>query len=445
MSSTKYSLECRSCNHVIGDMGAWFNNSQECPNCGNKWVDVKYSADMSGVKQLIEIEDHEAKSVFNYFDFLPIDNKENIVTNGEGVIPVERWSFLEDFAKKYYNLDLKVNVYRNDLNPGTGTFKDVAASVAASGLKEHGIKQYCVASTGNIASAFSHYLAEAGINLAVFVPENALKANVAEVSAHGQKIFRVKGDYAMAKKVAAEYAKKNGILMSGGNTDPMRVEAKKTMVFEWLRQCGELPDVYIQALSGGTGPIAIDKAVKDLEGIYDVKNPRFIMIQPSGCDPMTQGWEKSKANNFPEGWLHDYPILDNPYTEVPTLATGNPATYPIIANLVKESDGEIITFNESLVSDIARIVGFEKGVKMGPASATALGGFFVALENNILKDGESVLINTGEGMNRAPDLVEKMEYTSQLVSSVDECEVPNREDYREVVWKKIISEVTVNA
>jgi len=445
MSSTKYHLECKSCGHKIGDMSDWFKNFQECPECGGKWADVHYTADMSGVKKLIEIEDHEAKSVFNYFDFLPIDNKENIVTNGEGVIPVERWNFLEDFAKKYYNLDLKVNVYRNDLNPGTGTFKDVAASVAASGLKEHGVKQYVVASTGNIASAFSHYLAEAGINLAVFVPENALKANVAEVSAHGQKIFRVKGDYAMAKKVAADYAKNNGILMSGGNTDPLRVEAKKTMVFEWLRQCGKLPDVYIQALSGGTGPIAIDKAVRDLEGIYDLKNPRYIMVQPSGCDPMTQGWKTAKANNFPEGWLHDYPIIENPETEVPTLATGNPATYPIIAKIVKDSDGEIITFNEDLMKDMARIVAFEKGIKVGPASTTAIGGFFRALEEGALRNGESVLINVGEGMNRAPKLVEDMIYTSELVSSADECKVPNREDYREQLWERVISDVTVKA
>ncbi|MEN8137964.1 MAG: pyridoxal-phosphate dependent enzyme [Bacteroidota bacterium] len=441
MSSNKFHLECRSCNHIIDDLGIWFKHFQECPSCGNKWVDVKYSRDISEVKKLIEVEDNDAKSLFNYFDFLPLNNKENIITDGEGVIPVERWSFLEEFAKKFYNKDLKVNVYRNDLNPGTGTFKDVAASVSASALKEHGIKQYVVASTGNIASAFSHYLAKAGINLAVFVPENALKANVAEVSAHGQKIFRVKGDYAMAKKVAADYAKKNGILMSGGNTDPLRVEAKKTMVFEWLRQCGELPDVYIQALSGGTGPIAIDKAVKDIKGIYNVKSPRYIMVQPSGCDPMTQGWEKAKSLNFPEGWLQDYPIFENPKTEIPTLATGNPATYPIIATLVKDSDGEIITFDESLMKDIARIAAFEMGIKIGPASTAALGGFFEALNKGILRDGESVLINIGEGMNRAPQLVEQMVYTSELVSSADECKVPNREDYRGKIWRNIVPEL----
>ena len=48
------------------------------------------------------------------------------------------------------------------------------------------------------------------------------------------------------------------------------------MVFEWLRQMGQIPDVYIQAVSGGTGPIAIDKGIRDIKEIYpDLKNPVF--------------------------------------------------------------------------------------------------------------------------------------------------------------------------
>ena len=441
MKNNKYYLECRSCNEKIDSLQSWFHSNQACPSCSNKWADVKYLNSFDGIKDLIS--ENKGESVFDYFEYLPLLDKENIVSDGEGVIPVENWSFLSDFAKEFYNIDLNVQVYRNDLNPGTGTFKDVAASVAASALKENNVEQYTVASTGNIASAFSHYLAKAGINLAVFVPENALKANVAEVSAHGQKIYRVKGDYAQAKHVAAKYASDNSILISGGNTDPMRVEAKKTMVFEWLRQCGKLPDVYIQALSGGTGPIAIDKAIRDLDGVYKLKAPRYIMVQPSGCDPMTQAWDNAKQNSFPEGWLKDYPIIENPKTDVPTLATGNPATFPIIASLVKDSDGEIITFSENLVVDIAKLVAFEKGVKIGPASTIALGGFFEALKNGTLRNGETVLINIGESMNRAPELVEKMEYTSELVSVAEECKIPNREEYQDVVWKNLIPETVL--
>ncbi len=438
MSKNKFYLHCTECGYDIPDFKEWFDNKQKCPKCGCTIVDVKYNYDYKEIKNLIEAKNVKAENIWYYFDFLPLNNKENIITRGEGVIPLERWEFLEDYTKSRYGMSIKVHAYRNDLNPGTGTFKDAAATVAASVLKENGIKEFCIASTGNIANAYAHYLADAGISLAVFVPNDALKANEAEVNSYGQKLFRVDGDYAMAKKIAAEYSKKYGVLMSGGNTDPMRVEAKKTMVFEWLRQIGEVPNVYVQALSGGTGPIAIEKAYKDLEGLGLVdKLPKFIMVQPSGCAPMTHGWEKAKAEGFPEGWLQDYPVYENPITKVPTLATGKPATYPIIANIVKKSNGEIIEFNEDYLIDIARAIAFENTVRIGPAAAISAGGFFESLHKGLINNGDNVLINIGEGIRRAPEFVEEMIYTTQHVSSINDCEKFDRKQYREQLWKKV--------
>lgn len=438
MSENKFYLHCTECGYDVPDFKEWFNNKQKCTKCGCTIVDVKYNRDYNDIKSLIEAKDVKAEDIWHYFDFLPLNNRENIITRGEGVIPLERWEFLEDYTKKRYGFSIKVHAYRNDLNPGTGTFKDAAATVAASVLKENGIKEFCIASTGNIANAYAHYLADAGISLAVFVPNDALKANEAEVNSYGQKLFRVDGDYAMAKKIAAEYSKKYNILMSGGNTDPMRVEAKKTMVFEWLRQIGEVPNVYVQALSGGTGPIAIEKAYKDLKGLGLVNElPKFIMVQPSGCAPMTHGWEKAKAAGFPEGWLQDYPVYENPVTKVPTLATGKPATYPIIANIVKNSKGEIIEFNEDYLIDVARAIAFENTVRIGPAAAISAGGFFESLHKGLIKDGDNVLINIGEGIRRSPKFVEEMIYTTQHVNSIDDCEKFDREQYREKLWKKV--------
>ncbi len=118
-------------------------------------------------------------------------------------------------------------------------------------------------------------------------------------------------------------------------------------------------------------------------------------------------------------------------TKVPTLATGNPATFPIIANLVHKSEGEIITFDEDLAIDIARLIAFEKGVKIGLASTIAVGGFFEGLKHGIFKYGESVLINIGESMNRAPEFLDGMIYTTEHIDSVDDCVPPDRENYRE--------------
>jgi threonine synthase len=152
---------------------------------------------------------------------------------------------------------------------------------------------------------------------------------------------------------------------------------------------------------------------------------------------MTHGWEKAKVEGFPSGWLCNYPIYENPITKVPTLATGKPGTYPIIADLVRRSGGEIIEFNEEYIVDIARAVAFENTVRVGPAAAIALGGFFESLHKGIIKEGDNVLINVGEGVRRAPDFVEEMMYTTMHVNSIDDCERFNREQYRDVLWKKI--------
>ncbi len=433
----KFYLHCPKCKHNTPNFKEWYANNQQCSECGNNFVDVKYNIDYEELKKLISTKEN-IKNLWHYFDFLPLNNKENIITRGEGVIPLERWQFLEKFAKEHYNIDIKVHAYRNDLNPATGTFKDVAAAVTASVLKENGIKEFCIASTGNIANAYAHYLTEAGVSVSVFVPQEALFANEVEINSYGQRLFRVQGDYAKAKEVAADYSKKYNVLMSIGNIDPVRVEAKKTMVFEWLRQIGEVPNVYIQALSGGTGPIAIEKAYKDLKdlGLTD-KMPRFIMTQADGCAPMVHAWEKAKKNNFPEGWLNDYPIYDNPQTSVPILATGKPATYPIIGRLVKETGGDFVEFAEDKIIDITKLVAYETTLRVGAAAAVALGGFFESLKKGNLKSGDNVLINIGEGIQRSREFVEKMLYTTKHVSSIDDCERFDRNQYKKEVWKKI--------
>lgn len=436
MIENKFYLHCKAYGQKI-DFKEWFANNQKCPGYPHSTVDVKYNKDYSKIKKLIQT-DKEVKSIWHYFDFLPLNDRKNIITRGEGVIPLERWDFLEKFAKENYELNLKVYAYRNDLNPGTGTFKDVAGAVAASVLKENGIKEFCIASTGNIANSYAHYLAEAGISLSVFVPQDALLTNEAEVNSYGQKLFRVDGDYAKAKEVAAAYAKKYNILISGGNTDPIRVEAKKTMVFEWLRQIGEVPNVYIQALSGGTGPIAIERGYRNLEGLGLVdKMPRFIMVQPSGCAPMCHAWEKAKQDGFPEGWQNNYPIYENPQTKVPILATGKPATYPIIADLVKNTGGEIIEFDEDKIVDVTRLIAYQTTVRIGAAAAVAAGGFFESLRKGLLKSGDSVLVNIGEGVQRSHQFVEEMIYTTEYVKTIDDCQRFDREKYAKELWNRV--------
>jgi threonine synthase len=435
----KFILKCTTCGKEFNSFKAWFDVFQVCPNCHKKHVETIYDVDYSMLKDLIHAKDRKDFSMWHYFDFLPLNDKKNIISTPELPLSLDRWTFLEDLAKEHFGIECEFRAYRNDEHYATGTFKDNGGSLAASVLRESGISEYIVASTGNVANTFAYYMAKAGISLTAFIPQDALALNGAGVSCYGQKVFRVNHDYHQAKVVAAEYAKKYGILMTGGNVDPLRVEAKRTMVFEWLRDLEKFPTVYIQALSGGTGPIAIDKGLREIEHLNLVENyPRFLLIQPDGCSPMVQGWERAKESNFAEGWEHDYPILESPVTQVPTLATGNPHTFPIVANLVKKSNGDMLEVKQSKLVDMTRYIAYEAVVAMGPAAAVAALGYIEALKTNNIKNGDHVLVNIGEGMRRAPELLLQMNYTEQLVDSINECERFDRKTLRNELKNRIL-------
>ncbi len=395
----KYTIVCKKCGLEIPSFKEWFEDNQVCPKCGSNHVEIKYNADY---QQLTKLYKEDPENFWHYFDFLPLEQRKNIISCKEGAIPIEEWDFLEHYAKEKYGIDCHVMVYRNDLNGGTNTFKDVAAAMAAAIFKENGITEYCVASTGNTATAYSKYLSLAGIKFTVFVPNCVNEDTVAAIRSHGQNVVVCDGDYAFSKKQAADFHQQNHVLISAGNIDPIRVEAKKTMVFEFMRQMGKMPDIYIQAVSGGTGPIAVDKGVRDIHPVFpDVTLPQMFLVQQDTCDPMVQAWENAQKAGFPEGYEKNYPVISNPQTIVSILSTGNPGMFPVVAPIVKKSNGTFLRVKESQLIDIAKVVKKERNVCLGPASIVCLAGFYKALEENRIKNGQTILINIGEGAARA--------------------------------------------
>ena len=434
MQKNKYQLVCVGCQYATPDFSSWFKQNQICPKCGSKHSEIEYNTDYSLLNELFKNQNIE--SFWHYFDFLPLYNKENIISCNEGAIPLERWSFFEDYAKKY-GINCTIYVYRNDLNGGTNTFKDIAASMAASVFKENSISQYCIASTGNTATAYGKYLSLAGVSAAIFMPNNAETSSQSEIASYGQQVYCVQGDYAYSKQVAADYANKFAVPISAGNIDPIRVESKRTMVFEWLRLLEKMPDVYIQAISGGTGPLAVDKAVRELTPyIPSIRLPKMLMIQTDKCDPMVEAWEMAKSYNFPEGFEKRYPVIENPPTEISILATGNPATYPLVAKLVQKSGGNFIRVEENKAVDAARLVACERKIHIGPASAICILGLIKAIQTREIKNNQTVLVNIGEGIKRAPAFLQKLGLHINQIASVDDCQIPDVKQLEDEVWRK---------
>lgn len=394
----KYQLRCRKCGKVIADFAAWFKQDQQC-ECGSGYAEVEYLEPLRIPQSVPTDESYQDY----YFEMLPLESRENVVTFGEGLIPMERWDNLEGYARQK-GVDCKVYVYRNDLNRGTGSFKDISAALAASVLKENGVKEYCLASTGNAGVAFATYLAKAGIRFTEFAPNCIDNATVEAIRKAGQPIVISKGGYGDAKKEAADYHKEHKVLISGGNTDPLRIESKRLVVYECLRQMGQLPTVYMQAVAGGTSPLAFEKGFRDLQKIAEGKDyrlPRMLLVQQDECDPMVTAWEKATAAGFPEGWEQQYEAKKDIKTRIGILTAANPGNYPLVAPLVRRSGGTFLRVAEAGLPQYGREMKKSRGVLMGPASMVCYAGYFQAVDKGLIHSGDVVLLNTGEGCGRS--------------------------------------------
>lgn len=394
----KYRLVCKKCGKVIGDFATWFAHDQKC-ECGSNHAEVEYlNADYSKLRNA----EAKASALEQYFDVLPLCDKKNIVSFGEGTIPLERWEHLEQYARQHYGIECQTYVYRNDLNGGTGTFKDISASLAASVMKEHGVKEYCLSSTGNAACAYATYLAKAGVKFTEFAPACIDQDTVDTIKRVGQEIFISEGNYGVAKAEAAQYHQEHNVMISAGNIDPLRIESKRTMVFEFFRQLGGMPDVYMQAVAGGTGPIALEKGFRDIASTYpDAKMPRLVLAQQDECDPMVRAWEKAVANGFPEGYENDFEARKDVKTRIGILTATNPGLYPMVAPMVKKSNGGFVRVKEADLPKYGKEMRQQRNVLMGPAAMVCYAGFYEALKQGLIKNGDKVVLNTGEGCGRA--------------------------------------------
>lgn len=397
----KYQLRCKKCGRVIGDLHDWFDHDQQC-DCGSNHAEVEYAPEVYQLMSTTSWAALQGPSALDlYFDFLPLEHRENIVSFGEGTIPLERWGHLEQYAAEEYGVTCRVYVYRNDLNQGSGSFKDIGASLAASALKEHGVKEYCIASTGNAASAYAVYLAKAGICCHIFLPHQVNPRVVDFIRDCGQPVYISDGGYGQAKQEAADFHRSHGVMISPGNVDPLRVESKRTMVFEFLRQLGQLPSVYMQAVAGGTGPIALDKGIRDLQHIMpSAALPRLILAQQDLCDPMVRAWEWAEQHHFPQGYEQHYTPLDNVTTRIAILTAANPGMYPVVAPMVKRSEGTFVRVKEADLPRYGHEMQQQRGMLMGAAAMVCYAGFYEALCQGAIRQGDCVVLNTGEGSAR---------------------------------------------
>ncbi|HUE99675.1 MAG TPA: pyridoxal-phosphate dependent enzyme [Anaerolineales bacterium] len=393
-------------------------SSMHCPQCNSQWREAEY--DIAEVAKTFpsQIKDRPF-DLWRYKELLPIHNPNPTLRLGEGGTP------LIQAANLGMMLGLP-NLFIKDERQGpTSSFKDRQAAVTIAALKEGGVTEMVAASTGNVAISLSAYAARAGIKLWAFVTSLVPGVKMREIALYGSQVVKITGSYDQAKQVAAEFARQRGLYQDMGARTVTAVEAMKTIAFEIAEQLTmqkgpppdsteetpkwRTPDWYIQAVSGGMGPLGVYKGFRELQqlGMID-RIPAIGPIQAEGCAPMVESWKK--------GLEKAEPVL-SPKTRIETLATGDPGrTYVMLRKQVNETHGVFESVSDEDAFRAMHVLAKMEGISAEPAAAVAFAGLFKLVRAGIIKSTDTVVVNCtghtlpaeqflfGEGWTRDVDL-----------------------------------------
>jgi threonine synthase len=349
--------------------------------CGENILKAYYDLDALKNGRWQELWKGRSPNIWRYHELLPLQDISNIVTMGEGATPLIPAPQLGSM------LGLK-NLYLKDERQGpTNSFKDRQASVAISVMREMGITEAVVASTGNVAMAYAAYAARAGIKLWVFVTSLVPGDKMREVALYGAEVIKVTGTYDETKVVANRFAKQKGLYEDRGIKSIAAVESMKTLAFELAEQLdGRAPDWFIQGVSGGMGPIGVVKGFEELKQIGAVdKVPAVGMVQSEGCSPMIQAWKAGQPIATP---------VDDPTTVIATLSTGNPGrAYQLMYDVMKTYGGAAESATDEEAFNATPIVARTEGISIEPATAVTFAGLFKMVRSGQIKPDDVVVVN----------------------------------------------------
>ncbi|MCE2465253.1 MAG: threonine synthase [Dehalococcoidia bacterium] len=374
-------LECTIC----GETYPHAQPIRTCPSCG-KVLFARY--DLPKLKREVDRAQLETRSgsMWKFSELLPVLDPEKVLSLGEGDTPLFKASRLGG------KLGLS-NLYIKDegLNP-TGTFKARGLSAAVSKAHELGITKVTIPSAGNAAGAVAAYAARGGMEAHVFMPRDAPAANKIESEIMGSNLTLVDGLINDAGRLSRERAQSEGLFDLSTLQEPYRAEGKKTMGLEIALQLGwRMPDSIIYPTGGGTGIIGMWKGFYELLdlGWVEGKLPRFIAVQPEGCQPIVKAF--NDGADVSELWPNASTIADG-------LRVPHPFSDYLILKAIRETGGTALSVSDDDMVRAMRDVASAEGLFICPEGAATLVALERLLEDHFLDPDENiVLLNTGSG------------------------------------------------
>jgi threonine synthase len=385
MILARTSLQCRECKREYPSTFKYI-----CDECFGP-LDVKYDFPTVNKDTFVNREN----TYWRYFELLPIEDKNNIVSIGAGFTPLTK---AENLGKL---LGLNNLYIKNDSVNPTYSFKDRPAGVAISKAKEFGLTAVGCASTGNLASATAAHAAKGGFTCHVFAPSNIEMPKIAQALSYGANYIAIDGTYDDANRIAAQIGDSKGIGIVNINMRSHYVEGSKTLAFEVAEQLDwQVPDHLVVPVGSGAMLNAICKGFEELQSVNllgDVSNMHMIAAQPHGCAPIVDAFKKNSKEVIP---------VESPDTVAKSLAIGDPGDGRYVLKRIAQYNGAAEECSNKEILDAIILLAKTEGIFTEPAGGVSVSVLQKMVEQGkIDKNDKVVCYVTGNGLKATESIM----------------------------------------
>ena len=334
-----------------------------------------------------------------YRKFLPVSEATPVVSLNEGHTPLVQAKRLAQKICPGVDLYLKVE----GANP-TGSFKDRGMTLAVSKALEKKVRAVMCASTGNTSAAAAAYGAKAGLPVYVLVPADYIAlGKLTQAMIHGARVIQIKGNFDQALNIVKELCHEDAFELVN-SINPFRLEGQKTAAMEVCDQLGRAPTLHVLPVGNAGNITAYWKGYQEYRTAGQIGEcPKMIGFQAEGAAPIVKGH-----------------IVEDPQTIATAIRIGNPASWQLALQAVKESGGSIDMVTDEEILRAYRLVAGEEGIFCEPASAASVAGVMKMNAAGSLPDGHTVVCTlTGHGL-KDPDTTIKVSPEPRTVQATRE-------------------------
>lgn len=328
-----------------------------------------------------------------YFDWLPIEPGDPIVSLGEGSTP------LVHAARLSQMVDGEVWVKVEGQNP-TGSFKDRGMTMAVSAAAARGAKAVVCASTGNTSASAAAYAVKAGMRPVVLLPAGKIaKGKLAQSIVYGAQIVQVDGNFddclTIARKLDGTYP-----IALVNSVNPDRIQGQKTAAFEVVDQLGRAPDIHMLPVGNAGNITAYWKGYTEyFDAGISPQRPQMWGFQAAGSAPLVLG----------------HPV-ERPETIATAIRIGNPASADFAIAARDESGGRITAVTDQEILAAQALLAAEEGIFVEPASAAGVAGMLKARQADELPSGKQIVITvTGNGLKDIDTALDGRDIEAEIV------------------------------